>query len=207
MNKLSFIFCTIAIVILGTLLPVFSNPEIITEKHGNITEHRIATDPIRLAENFYKLPFEEKLKILNQSPDTLLPIYYIAIADEYYANEMKNAGLQLYMLGSLRGMQDTAMCEDYTAKAQIQIYPMLAPNTVKYMINLDNNKLMEIANYVVEWDKQHSTRPNPKWACYHGMQAFMGEVKIKPMNEYPKIQQKFREDFLQAIKDMEKLKK
>ncbi|MBQ1612505.1 MAG: hypothetical protein II085_03420, partial [Alphaproteobacteria bacterium] len=106
MNKVKSMLCIITITILGTLLPVFSNPEIITEKRGNITNHRISADPIKLAEDFNKLSSEEKLKLF-KSPDTLLPIYYIAIADDYYANDMKNNGLTFYMLGSLRGMQDT----------------------------------------------------------------------------------------------------
>ncbi len=204
--KVKTISCIIAIVILGVLLPAFSNPEIITKKQGNVTYHTNSKDPIKLAQDFYELSPEEKLKLLKSS-DTLLPIYYIAVADYYYANDMKEHGLISYMLGSLRGMQDTAMCVDYTARGQIQMYPMLAPKTAEYMINLDSKKLMKIAKVVVKWDEEHSTRPNPKWACYHGIKSFLGEVEIKPMSEYPAIQKEFRNDFLQTIKDIEKIKK
>ena len=86
MNKVGIIFFAIALTILATFLPVFSNPEIIVEKQGNITNYRITTDPIKLAEDFYELPYEEKVKLF-QSPNTLLPIYYIAIADYYYDND------------------------------------------------------------------------------------------------------------------------
>ena len=206
MNKAKNIFIAVAVTILCTFLPVFSNPEIITEKQGNITNYRISSDPIKFAEDFDELSSEEKLKLF-QNPNTLLPIYYIAIADYYYASDMKDYGLTFYLLGNLRGMQDSAMCEDYTAREQILMYPMYAPKTVEYMANLDNKKLLEIAKFVIKWDEQHTTRPNPKWACYHGIQAFLGEVKIKPMREYPKMQKKIRKLFWKTIKNYDKIKK
>lgn len=206
MNKIKIVLCIVTVTILGVLLPVYSNPEIVKEEHGNITVINVANDPIRLAQEFDELSVEEKLKLL-KNPDTMLPVYLISIADLYYSAGKKDYGLFLYLLGSLRAFQDISMCEDFTAKAQMQIYPMLASDTVKYMFTVDNKKLVKIAKSVAKWDKEHPTRPNPVWACYHGMFAFAGNVTTKPMSEYPKIQKKHRKEFIEMIKEMDKYKK
>ena len=212
MNKMKYIYGLILILLLYFCLPVFSKPEIIVEKNGNVTNYRLANDPIKLAQDYQALSKEEKEKFIKEkvlATGNALPIHLIAMADDIYLskNGDATAAVFFYLLGSLRGMQDSASCEDKSAFAQVQIYPLLAQNTVQYMVNMDSKNLVNIANKVVEWDEKNTQRVSPQWACYHGMQAFYDDdVKIKSENERIKIQKEIRESFIKSINKMEEAK-
>ena len=78
------------------------------------------------------------------------------------------------------------MCEDNTAKGQLNIYPTLAPKTLKYLSTKINNKkyVANLMQKTLDWDIAHPNRYNPIWACYHGISAHTnGQPKLIDENK------------------------
>lgn len=174
--------------------------EIIEETVGNITNIRNSDDRIYQMEQLLnKLSPVQQANLLDKAlanPASYEPIHYIALADSYFRTD-KDKAVLTYMIGLLRSTQDIAMCEDMSARAQMGIYPMFAPKTTEYMQSMDQKTFEKLKQDTVNWDINHKNRVNPKWACYHGMAAFSGDVTIKPMSEYKETQKMITEYFLQ----------
>ena len=105
---MKYIYGLILILLLYFCLPVFSKPEIIVEKNGNVTNYRLANDPIKLAQDYQALSKEEKEKFIKEkvlAAGNALPIHLIAMADDIYLskNGDATAAVFFYLLGSLRG--------------------------------------------------------------------------------------------------------
>ena len=179
------------------------NTEVGVEKHGQVTNYYAKKDPIRYAESVIKKTDAEKKGLWNyvqNNPDKVTPITYMALADYIFALGDKNDGLFWYYVGSLRAYEDLHMCDDKTAWAQVQIYPMLAPKTAEYSGTLSADERGKLTKKALKWDEEHSKRVNPEWACYHGMEVFSkGKVTTKPLSEYPAVQKEFREKVLKSL--------
>ncbi len=174
--------------------------EIIEQTNGNITNFVNTDDRIYQMEQLLeKLSYQEQVKLLDKAlanPASYEPIYYVALADSYFQTD-KDKAVLTYMIGLLRSTQDIAMCEDISARAQMGIYPMFAPKTVEYMHSMNPKNFDKLKQDAVIWDQNHNNRVNPKWACYHGMAAFSGDVTIKPMLEYQETKKMITGYFLQ----------
>ena len=196
-------FLKLTILILFIILSVGKlNAEIIEEKVGNVTNFINTEDRIYKMEQLLdNLSLDEQIKLLDKAlanPSSYEPIYYVALADSYYKTDKDKAAVT-YMIGLLRSSEDIAMCEDTSARAQIGIYPLFAPNTTAYIQSLDKRSLSNISKQALDWDLNNPQRVNPIWACYHGMGAFMGEVKIKDIDTYDENKQMIRDAFTKAF--------
>ncbi len=181
--------------------------EVGVEKHGQVTNYYAKKDPIRYAESVIKKTDAEKKDLWDyamKNPDKVTPITYMALADYRFAAD-KNDALFWYYVGSLRAYEDLHMCNDKSAWAQVQIYPMLAEKTGEYAASLSADERNKLTEKALQWDEKHSERVNPEWACYHGMEIFTkGKVTTKPMGEYAKIQKEFREKVRNSMRAKQK---
>lgn len=187
------------VTILAIVGIVFANSEIGVEKNGNLTNYYAKKDPVRYAQSLTQLSDKEKQKLyeyVKANPDKAYPVMYIALADYIYKTN-KDDALFWYFVGRIRTYEDVMMCNDESAKQQMAYYPSMAEKTMEYFRQLGPtaSKLMAKA---VDWDEAHPKRINPKWTCYHGMEVFTtGDVTIKPLSEYPKVQKEYR-DYIKA---------
>ena len=189
--------------ILFTANIVIAGSEIGVEKSGNITNYYAKQDPVRYAQKITQMSDAEKEKLYKYTlanPGKTIPITYIALAD-YISKTNKDDGLFWYFVGRIRSYEDVSMCTDESATQQIAYYPMLAEKTMEYFGSLSKSNASKLMEKAVNWDIAHPDRVNPKWACYHGMQVFVtGDVTIKAMSEYPKIQKEYRDYIMKSLK-------
>ena len=180
---------------------VFANDEVIVEKNGNHTNYVAKKDPVRFAMGVANLPDEEKAKLwayVQENHDKVPATIYMALADYIYKKN-KDEAIFWYMVGRIRTTQDVIMCDDESNTQQMAYYPRMAPNTLNHF-SKNMRKTKAMVKKAVEWDKAHPERINPEWACYHGMNIFMyGQVFTKPMEEYEKVKEEYRQDVLKTL--------
>lgn len=187
----------LAFLISGAIFTNIANAktEIITEVNGNHINHYAKDDPIRYAQSVIDMTNAEKAALFEYAktnPGKVKPIVFIALADYIYETNKKEA-VFWYYAGRARATSDIAMCEDTSTRAQVSIYPFLAPNTMEYAYY--NKRLTKsMMKKALKWDEEHTERIHPEWACYHGMMVFMldGEVSTKDMSEYENVQKEMR---------------
>lgn len=193
--------------LLGALFGIagisFAKTEILVEKNGNFTNYYAKDDPVRYAEGITRMSNSEKAALFEyakSNPGKVKPVVFMALADYIFETD-KNEALFWYFAGRVRATSDIAMCEDTSARQQLAIYPMMAPNTMQYAF--ENEKLVKAAvKKALAWDEANKERLHPEWACYHGMMVFMldGEVSTKDMSEYNKIQKETRAYMRKGLK-------
>ncbi len=142
---------------------------------------------------------EEFINYIKENPDKILPIYYMIMADDIFETDRDDA-VFWYSFGKLRSVEDVRMCKDETAVSQIAVYGMLAPNTIDYMDTKSNQYLLEQLEKAVEKDISTPLRPDPVWACYHGLNAFSGKVRTMPKRKFEKIKKETRELYIESMK-------
>jgi hypothetical protein len=126
------------------------------------------------------------------------------LADDIYKTNKDEAAFW-YVVGRLRAVQDVKMCKDETARSQVSAYPMMAPNTVTYLLKENDSKYVyNVVLKAIEWDKQHPNRVNPIWSCFHGIEAFSKYPEIIPMGEYKKVQEEARNEMIESAKRLKK---
>lgn len=149
-------------------------------QNGKNVNYRYVKDPIYLGQEYQNAPPRKKQEIQNKvknfEPD-VLPVYYIAVADDILPKDKDLASL-LYAIGRYRSMQDVFVCKDRSAAGAVQMEPLLAPNTVKYMAEKDVKYRAKITKKVLDWDIKNPNRPSPEWICYHGVEVFINNGKI-----------------------------
>ncbi len=150
-----------------------------------------------------QLSTKEKDELANYiefNSDKVPPVYFIIMADHIYKSDKDKAALWYY-IGKFRSYQDTLMCKDKTTQSQLEVYPMLAPKTLKYVATKVNDKayIANLMQKALDWDIAHPQRVNPIWACYHGISAFMNKPELLPESEYTVIQTKVRNEIKESI--------
>ena len=157
------------------------------------------------ASNLYaQLSAKEKNELsdyIENNSDSVPPVYYIVMADHIYKTNKDKAALWYY-IGKFRSYQDILMCKDKTAQSQMEMYPLLAPKTMKYVSTKVNDKkyIADLMEKALNWDITHSKRVSPIWACYQGMGAFNKTPELLPNNEYTSVQDKVRAEIKDTIK-------
>ncbi|MBR2526439.1 hypothetical protein IKE67_08240 [bacterium] len=202
MQKSFLIIFTIVFLISVFVPCVIANSEIIVEKNGSFTNYYSKQDPIRYAQEIVKMSDIDKenlYKYTMENHDKIKPITYVALAD-YIFQKSKEDALFWYFVGRIRSTEDVSMCTDKSNLQQIAYYPMLAEKTMEYFAKQDKSFSVNIMKRALEWDETHPDRINPKWACYHGMEVFItGDVTIKPMSEYNKVQKDLRKNIRKTM--------
>lgn len=143
---------------------------------------------------------DELANYIEFNSDKVPPVYFIIMADHIYKSDKDKAALWYY-IGKFRSYQDTLMCKDKTTQSQLEVYPMLAPKTLKYVATKVNDKayIANLMQKALDWDIAHPQRVNPIWACYHGISAFMNKPELLPESEYTVIQTKVRNEIKESI--------
>lgn len=195
---LKFIIIALIIIMCGiNKISAFSDDNIVVTKDENITNFQHKQDPFYVGEQYYNMPIEKRVQFMNnalKTQETTLPIYYIYFAEDIYPKDKDTAAF-LFMLGYYLSVQDVSMCMDKSATSAIGGFGYIAPNSAEYVSKLSNEKMNKLINHVFEKEESLTSRPDPKWICYHGMAAFTGEVKTLPESEYDKIRAEVREKF------------
>ncbi|MEE3350124.1 MAG: hypothetical protein VZR09_08810 [Candidatus Gastranaerophilaceae bacterium] len=143
---------------------------------------------------------DELAKYIEFNSEKVPPVYFIIMADYIYKSNKDKAALWYY-IGKFRSYQDTLMCKDKTTQSQLEVYPMLAPKTLKYVATKVNDKkyIANLMQKALDWDIAHPNRVNPVWACYHGISAFVSKPELLPQKEYTNIQNKVRNEIKESI--------
>lgn len=178
----------------------------IVTTQGNITNYQSINDPFYLATEYKNMPQTKKDEYINSVKiysDNILPIYYIAVAEDLFSSD-KNLAAFLYAAGRFRSVQDVAVCKDTSAYQAINILPEVAPNTSNYIANMSDRELANLLQKVLDWDEKHSNRPDPKWICYHGIEVFSnkGKVSTIPKDEWDKNKNTMRESTSKYIEQL-----
>lgn len=176
---------------------------IVVTSKGNVTNYQSINDPIYLAEEYKKMPEVQKKKYIDavkNYSDDVLPIYYIAVADDIFPKN-KSLATFLYMVGRFRSIEDVQMCKDTSAGQIVGLLPFLAPNTINYMSKMTTEEKIKVLHDVLDWDEKHPNRPDPIWICYHGINVFINDVKVEtyPKEKFESIKKATRESILKAI--------
>ena len=182
----------------------------IVTTQGNITNYQSVYDPFYLAAEYKNMPQTKKDEYINSVKnysDNILPIYYIAVAEDLFSSD-KNLAAFLYAAGRFRAVQDAAVCKDTSAYQAINILPEVAPDTSNYIANMSDSELANLLQKVLDWDEKHSNRPDPKWICYHGMEVFTNNGKVRTISNIKFKSKKAyaRKILLQYVKKLEQNK-
>jgi len=142
------------------------------EKIKTLLQQQKSGDATTLLNQLTPKEAEELASYVEFKSQEVPPIYFIFLADSVYKND-KDKALLFYNIGKVRAYEDVMMCKDNTAKAQLSIYPSLAPKTIKYLSTKIKNKkyIADLMQKTLDWDTSHPDRYNPIWACYHGISA------------------------------------
>ena len=145
---------------------------------------------------------EEFVKYLEKYPEKFPPLFFIITADYVFQTD-KDKAIFFYYLGKLRAVEDVYLCEDKTARGQINMYSMLAPKTLQYYATddkmYDPQYSIDILQKTLDWDDAHPKRLNPIWACYHGIESFSHKPNLVEESEFPKIRNEVRAEVQTAI--------
>lgn len=182
----------------------------IVTTQGNITNYQSVYDPFYLAAEYKNMPQTKKDEYINSVKnysDNILPIYYIAVAEDLFSSD-KNLAAFLYAAGRFHAVQDAAVCKDTSAYQAINILPEVAPDTSNYIANMSDSELANLLQKVLDWDEKHSNRPDPKWICYHGMEVFTNNGKVRTISNIKFNSKKAyaRKILLQYVKKLEQNK-
>lgn len=177
---------------------------------GNITNYQSVYDPFYLVAEYKNMSQTKKDEYINSVKnysDNILPIYYIAVAEDLFSSD-KNLAAFLYAAGRFRAVQDVAVCKDTSAFQAINILPEVAPNTSNYIAHMSDSELANLLQKVLDWDEEHSNRPDPKWICYHGMEVFTNNGKVRTISNIKFNSRKAyaRKILLQHVKKLEQNK-
>ncbi len=196
-NK-NFLKCLIAIIALFSVNNVFAvSKDVVVTKNGNVTNFQHTKDPFYLGQQYLKMPPQKRAAFRDKAlknPQTTLPIYYIYFAEDIYPQDKDTAAF-LFMYGYYLSVQDVSMCTDKSAMGVLQGLGYVAPNSAIYVSKLSKSKMAEMKMRVFSKEETLTQRPNPKWICYHGMEAFSGEVKTLPMSEYDRVKKQVKAEF------------
>lgn len=143
-------------------------------------------------------------KYLSKNPKDVPPIYFILMAD-YVFTKNKDKAVLWYYIGRVRSTEDVMMCVDSSAAEQINLYPFMAPKTLGYLAKIEPKEKLEkylgkIYAKALAWDISHPERVSPRWACYHGLQAFDKAPELKSDSEFENIQKEIRDSVKKNIK-------
>ena len=166
----------------------------------DFSEKNEASEAANLLAQLLTKEKDELANYIEFNSDKVPPVYFIIMADHIYKSDKDKAALWYY-IGKFRSYQDTLMCKDKTTQSQLEVYPMLAPKTLKYVATKVNDKayIANLMQKALDWDIAHPQRVNPIWACYHGISAFMNKPELLPESEYTVIQTKVRNEIKESI--------
>lgn len=175
-------------------------------KNGNVTNYKSINDPFYLVEEYKQMPEKKKKEIINSVKNysvDVLPIYYIAVAEDIYPTD-KNLASFLYALGRYRSIQDVMVCADKSAYQAARMLPLVAPKTAVYISKMNSNDLANLLQKVLDFDSKNPNRPDPKWICYHGIEVFAnkGKVSTIPKDEWDKNKNTMRESTSKYIEQL-----
>ncbi len=181
-----------------------ANAAALSPKVQHLVDFAEKNEGSEAASMFAQLSNKEKDELANYvefHSEKVPPVYFIIMADHVYKSNKDKAALWYY-IGKFRAYQDTMMCKDKTSQSQLEVYPMLAPKTLKYVATKVNDKkyLAGLMQKALDWDIAHPDRVNPVWACYHGISAFTKAPKLIPESEYTKVQEQVRDEIRASIK-------
>lgn len=160
--------------------------------------------PLYLATEYKQMTEVQKKKYINAvlySNNNVVPAYYMKIAEEIYPTD-KNLAAFLYTAGMFRSTEDVQMCKDQTAQQGTFLFQFIAPETTTYISKMENKERIKLLQDVLDWDEKYPNRPDPKWICYHGIEAFDndGEVETYSKAKFEKIKKGARKSITKAIK-------
>lgn len=175
-------------------------------KNGNVTNYQSINDPFYLVEEYKQMPEKKKKEMVNSVKNysaDVLPIYYIAVAEDIYPTD-KNLASFLYALGRYRSMQDVMVCADKSAYQAARMLPLVAPKTAAYISKMNSNDLANLLQKVLDFDSKNPNRPDPKWICYHGIEVFSNKGKVSTISkdEWNKNKNKMRESTSKYIEQL-----
>lgn len=178
----------------------------VVEKNGNVTNYQSINDPFYLVEEYKQMPEKKKNEIINSVKNysaDVLPIYYIAVAEDIYPTDKKLASF-LYALGRYRSIQDVMVCADKSAYQAARMLPLVAPKTAAYISKMNSNDLADLLQKVLDFDAKNPNRPDPKWICYHGVEVFSNKGKVSTISkdEWNKNKNKMRESTSKYIEQL-----
>lgn len=178
----------------------------VVEKNGNVTNYQSINDPFYLVEEYKQMPEKKKNEIINSVKNysaDILPIYYIAVAEDIYPTDKKLASF-LYALGRYRSIQDVMVCADKSAYQAARMLPLVAPKTAAYISKMNSNDLADLLQKVLDFDAKNPNRPDPKWICYHGVEVFSNKGKVSTISkdEWNKNKNKMRESTSKYIEQL-----
>lgn len=164
--------------------------------------HSSAEDVLKSLSNKER---DEFIDYVKSHEDEVPPLYYIKLADYVYKSDKDEAALWYY-IGKVRSYEDVMMCKDKTSQAQLDIYPLFAPKTLKYISTKVNDKayLANMLQQTLDWDLAHADRVNPIWACYQGLGAYSKTPELKSEKQQIKILENVREDIQDSIRKYRK---
>lgn len=175
-------------------------------KNGNVTNFKSINDPFYLVEEYKQMPEKKKKEIINSVKNysaDILPIYYVAVADDIYAYN-KNLASFLYAIGRYRSIQDVMVCADKSAYQAARMLPLVAPKTAGYISKMNSNDLANLLQKVLDFDLKNPNRPEPKWICYHGIEVFSNKGKVTTVSkeEWIKNKNAMRESTSKYVKEL-----
>lgn len=209
-NKVVFIFLFVIAFIAGSfnVMSAYSNHDENSPFVKQFLEEANAKhygNAVRIFNRFNSSEKDEVREYIEKNPTALPPCYFMFMADHIYKKD-KNLALRWYYIGKFRSFEDANLCADSTATAQVSFYPSFAPKTVKYLKSKIKNKeyVAKILQNALDWDKNHTQRPDPKWACYHGMSIYSGEPELIESAKFDETINKVRNDIQNSINQYKK---
>lgn len=161
-----------------------------------------------LSTRFTEQDWKSYQNLIEKNSEKVPSFYIITVADYVYKTD-KDKAVEYYYRGMLRAKEDVLMCVDTTARQQFNIWPRVAPKTVRYVSErvFEQNDKAYLANALqkaLDWDKSHSKRYDPSWACYHGINVFIenGKPKLVSKKEQKEIIEKERTSVENAIREL-----
>jgi len=212
MKKNLLISVVVLVLVLGSVVPLSKQVDAavtqLSPKVQQLIDFSEKNEASEAANLFAQLSNKEKDELANYieyNSDKVSPAYFIIMADHIYKSNKDKAALWYY-IGKFRSYEDTLMCKDKTSQSQLEVYPMLAPKTLKYVATKVNDKkyIADLMEKALKWDIDHPERINPIWACYHGISAFMKKPELLPEKEYSVVQDKVRAEIKESIEKYRK---
>jgi len=180
----------------------FQGPSEVVEPKGEFAKIDVAQTNAMLIELLAVDPKtrDQAIEKLKADPELYAPPALFLAAFKMYELGQKEDAVYYLLLGRIRLMSDVRKSLDSTTNQAILVLNHQYGMPLEELVFSNYRNLGKTIRNVVDWDRKHPRKYDPKWIALHGLKAFDETlIAFEPMEAWEEIDRQIRIEFKDAI--------
>lgn len=180
----------------------FEGPSEVVEPRGEFAKIDVSQTNAMLVELLAEetKTRERAIEKLKADPELYAPPALFLAAFKMYELGQTEDAVFFLLLGRMRLMSDARKSGDATTNQAIPVLNHQFGMPLEDLVFSNYRNLGKTIRKVVEWDRKHPRKYDPKWIALHGMRAFDETViAFEPRDTWEEIDRQIRIEFKDAI--------